>query len=232
MTAYCTNYVGFYLAGGTQGAPTLTYQNAVNTGGKGIGGGFFAAPRVNLVPDAAAQCVYASNATTGDISGINVQTQTLAGVFPASGTDVGDANGIGLVLNANYFYAGYSTSNTIATFSVLPGCALLCQRRAGGRPERRFDRRAWPCMATSWWWPTPGWVVESFNTRVECRFPMAMPRILPALPSLLPRRGGHHPGRALRHLWRFLGADDRGGFGHFLGQAETHGYVYRGNCHQ
>ena len=118
------NYVGFYLAGGSQGAPTLTYQNAVNTGGKGIGGGFFAAPRVNLLPDASAQCVYASNATTGDISGITIQTQTLAGVFPASGTDIGDANGIGLVLNAGYLYAGYSTSNTIATFSVLPGCQL------------------------------------------------------------------------------------------------------------
>ena len=118
------SYVGFYLAGGTQGAPTLTFQKTVNTFGKGIGGGFFAAPRVNLLPDPSAQCVYASNAGTGDVSGINIQAQTLAGVFPASPNDAGDANGIGLVLNANYLYAGYSTSNTIATFSILPGCQL------------------------------------------------------------------------------------------------------------
>jgi len=118
------NYVSFYLAGTGQGGPTLTYQNGVNTGGKGIGGGYFASPRVNLLPDSSAQCVYASNAGTGDISGINISTQSRSGVFPASPNDAGDANGIGLVLNTNYLYAGYSTSNTIATFSVLPGCQL------------------------------------------------------------------------------------------------------------
>jgi len=118
------NYVSFYLAGGSQGSPTLTFQTNVNTFGKGIGGGYFASPRVNLLPDPSAQCVYASNAGTGDVSGINLLTQTLAGVFPASGGDVGDANGVGLVLNAHYVYAGYSTSNTIATFAVQPGCQL------------------------------------------------------------------------------------------------------------
>jgi hypothetical protein len=118
------NYVGFYLAGGTQAAPTLTFQKTVSTLRKGIGGGYFATPRVNLLPDPSAQCVYASNAATGDISVVDIQAQTLAGVFPASPNDVGDANGIGLVLNANYLYAGYSTSNTIATFSIQPGCQL------------------------------------------------------------------------------------------------------------
>jgi len=118
------NYVSFFIAGGLQGSPTLTFQNNVITGGKGIGGGFFASPRVNLLPDSSAECVYASDAGTGDIAAINIQAQKLAGTFSASPSDVGDANGIGLVLNTNYLYAGYSTSNTIATFVVLPGCQL------------------------------------------------------------------------------------------------------------
>ena len=118
------SYVGFYIAGGTQGAPTLTFQKTVNTLRKGIGGGFFATPRVNLLADPSAQCVYASNAATGDISVVDLQSQSLAGIFPASPNDVGDANGIGIVLNAIYLYASYSTSNTIATFSIQPGCQL------------------------------------------------------------------------------------------------------------
>jgi hypothetical protein len=118
------NYVSFFLAGGSQNSPTLTFQSNVITGGKGIGGGFFASPRVNLLPDSSAECVYASNAGTGDISAVNIQARTLAGLFSASPGDVGDANGIGLVLNTNYLYAGYSTSNTIATFVILPGCQL------------------------------------------------------------------------------------------------------------
>ena len=118
------SYVTFFLAGGTQGAPTLTYQNGVNTGGKGIGGGFFGTPRVNLLPDSSAQCVYASDANTGDIAAINIQTQQRVGNFTGSANDVGSSNGIGLVMNKNYLYAGYSLSNTIATFAVGAGCQL------------------------------------------------------------------------------------------------------------
>ena len=117
-------YVSFFLAGGTQGAPTLTFASDTNTRGTGIGGGFFGLPRVNLLPDSAAQCVYVSNAGTSDISGINIQSGALGGTFAASPDDVADADGIGLVVNSNYLYAAYSDSNTIATFSVLPGCQL------------------------------------------------------------------------------------------------------------
>lgn len=118
------SYLSFFVAGGTQGAPTLTFQSDTNTGGKGIGGGFFGLPRVNLLPDSSAQCVYASNGGSGDISGVNIQSGQLGGTFAASSADIGDADGIGVVLNSNYLYAAYSDSDTIATFSVLPGCQL------------------------------------------------------------------------------------------------------------
>ena len=77
------SYVSFYLAGGSQGAPTLTFQKSVNTSGKGIGGGFFGSPRVTLLPDPSAQCVYASDAGSGDIAAVNISTQQLVGNFSA-----------------------------------------------------------------------------------------------------------------------------------------------------
>ncbi len=118
------SYVSFFLAGNTANGPTLTFQADINTGGKGIGGGFFGTPRVNLLRDSSAQCVYASNAGSGDIAAINIQSQTRVGNFFGSSTDSGNTNGIGLVLNQNYLYAGYTASNTIGTFAIGAGCQL------------------------------------------------------------------------------------------------------------
>ena len=53
-----------------------------------------------------------------------MQTRTVTGNFLGSADDAGDANGIGVVVNDNYLYAGYSASNTIGTFAVQPGCQL------------------------------------------------------------------------------------------------------------
>jgi hypothetical protein len=61
-------YASFFLAGGTQGAPTLTYQQSVNTTGLGIGGGFFGTPRLTMLPSSSAQCLFLSDAGTGDIA--------------------------------------------------------------------------------------------------------------------------------------------------------------------
>ncbi len=114
----------FYVAGGTQGAPTLTYLHTVNTEGSGIGGGFFGTNRVAVPPSSSAQCEYASDANSGDIAAINIQSQTLVGRFNGSTNDNGTSNGLGMVMNQNYLYAGYTLSNTIATFSVGAGCQL------------------------------------------------------------------------------------------------------------
>ena len=118
------NSVSFYAAGGSGGSPTLTLESTLPIGGQGIGGGFFGLARVGMLADPSAQCVYASNAGTGDIAGVVLATRQLAGQFSGSATDVGDASGIGLVVAPNYVYAAYTGSNTIATFSVLPGCQL------------------------------------------------------------------------------------------------------------
>src|SRR5262249_4176799 len=52
--------------------------------------------------------------------------QQVVGNFSGAGSDLGPDNGISLVLNDDntYLYAGFTTSNTVATFTVEPGCAL------------------------------------------------------------------------------------------------------------
>ncbi|MGA7459914.1 MAG: hypothetical protein WBW69_06795 [Candidatus Korobacteraceae bacterium] len=117
-------YASFYLAGGTQNDPTLTFQQSINTQGLGIGGGFFGTPRLAMLPNPSTQCLYVADAGTGDIAGINIQSRLLAGNFSGSDKDIGTSNGIGMAMNQNYLYAGYSLSNTIATFSVGSGCTL------------------------------------------------------------------------------------------------------------
>ena len=118
------NTVSFYEAGGTESAPQLTYNNAVETGGTGINGGYFGTSRVKTAADSSAQCLYASDAGSATIAGIVIQTQQAAGSFSGSASDAGDVNGIGLAVSSSYLYAGFTTSNTIGTFAIQPGCQL------------------------------------------------------------------------------------------------------------
>jgi hypothetical protein len=116
-----TNSVSFYTVGANG---LLTLSDQVLTGGSGIGGGYFAANRVVVLDTATEQCVYASDASTGDIAGINVSTLQVGGSAFGSATDGGTSNGIGLAINAKYLYASFTDSNTIGTFQLLPGCSL------------------------------------------------------------------------------------------------------------
>lgn len=114
------NIIGFYLAQGNQ----LTYQANVNTGGYGIQGGFFGTSRVSSVPSITAPCIYVSDSGSNDIASMSLQNQQLVGNFLGSQNDNGSANGIGLAVNSNYLYASFTSSQTIATFSVQGGCGL------------------------------------------------------------------------------------------------------------
>ena len=102
----------------------LTVKKKVPTGGIGIAGGYFAANRVNALDSGNAECVYASQATSGDIVGIVVRTLTVGGSARGSTKDGGRTNGIGLAMNSQYLYASFTDSNNIGTFRVLPGCKI------------------------------------------------------------------------------------------------------------
>jgi 6-phosphogluconolactonase (cycloisomerase 2 family) len=113
--------VGFYSI-----APSgrLNLKEEVTTGGFGIAGGFFGANRIVVLDSNSQQCVYASDALTGDIVGISISTLTLVGSATGSETDTGTSNGIGLAMNEHYLYASFTDSNTIGTFQVQAGCGL------------------------------------------------------------------------------------------------------------
>lgn len=118
---YRGSSVTFYTLG-AKGA--LSEKSVVLSGGNGIAGGAFSYSRLAIVPQGEDVCVFVSDAGTSDIAGFSATTRTLMGNFTASTSDLGGTNGIGLAANASYLYAAYSTSSTLATFAIEPGCAL------------------------------------------------------------------------------------------------------------
>src|SRR5580692_8333913 len=102
----------------------LTLKTKILTGRGGIGGGYFAANRVNVLNSGNAECVYASDAQTGEIQGISVKTLKIDGHANGSNKDTGASNGVGLAMNPQYLYASFTDFSTIGTFQVLPGCKL------------------------------------------------------------------------------------------------------------
>ena len=102
----------------------LTLKQQVLTEGVGIGGGYFGLNRLAILDHGKAKCVYSSEAESGDIVGIAVPTLQVASRTSGSVGDIGTLGGIGLAMNTQYLYAGFTTSNTIATFQVKAGCKL------------------------------------------------------------------------------------------------------------
>ena len=113
--------VTFYTVGADG---LLSMKARVPIGNGGIGGGYFAANRVNVLDSGNAECVYASLAVDGEIVGIPVRTLRPAGHASGSKNDTGAANGIGLAMNSKYLYASFTDYSTIGTFKVQPGCKL------------------------------------------------------------------------------------------------------------
>jgi 6-phosphogluconolactonase (cycloisomerase 2 family) len=107
---------------GTGGLPQEPVR--VTLGGVGSGGGYFATTRVSVLKSPSSACAYISLNGSGEISAVDIQALQDIGNFPASPDDSGFDNGIGLANNGTYLYAIFTTSNTIGTFVVMPGCAL------------------------------------------------------------------------------------------------------------
>jgi 6-phosphogluconolactonase (cycloisomerase 2 family) len=113
--------VTFYSVGANG---LLTVKGKVLTGRGGIAGGYFAANRVNVLDNGSTQCVYASQAASGEIVAIFIKTLKIASHATGSKRDTGSSNGVGMAMNSQYLYASFTDSNTIGTFKVQPGCKL------------------------------------------------------------------------------------------------------------
>jgi 6-phosphogluconolactonase (cycloisomerase 2 family) len=109
-----------FFSVGTNGLPS--YLQQVQTGTFGVGGGYFGMSRLAVLNSNSQQCVFATEARNGYVVGVAISTLAVGGSTPGSSTDSGSTNGVGLAVNSNYLYASYSTSNTIGTFAVQPGC--------------------------------------------------------------------------------------------------------------
>jgi len=106
----------------SDGTPQNPYK--VNLGGVGAGGGYFAANRVSVLQRTTDACAYLSLGGSGEVGAVDIQALQDIGNFSAASTDSGVDNGIGLANNGTYLYASFSTSNTLGTFAILPGCSL------------------------------------------------------------------------------------------------------------
>ncbi|MFZ0807443.1 MAG: hypothetical protein WAN03_14710, partial [Candidatus Sulfotelmatobacter sp.] len=104
---------------------TLGNSTRVSLGGSGIGGGYFDAARISIFANSSGDsCAFAALAGPAEIGAVDINAQQDIGDFSGSTTDSAGANGIGLANNGTYLYANFTGSNTIATFTMLPGCGL------------------------------------------------------------------------------------------------------------
>lgn len=107
-------------ADGSLGVPAR-----VSTGGNGITGGYFGAARVLVTTSGADTCVYAANAQSENIAGIDARRHKLAGPFRGSHADTRLArDGMGLAVSTSHLYAAFSGSGNIGVFRMQPGCGL------------------------------------------------------------------------------------------------------------
>lgn len=102
----------------------LSLPQQVFIGVTGMPGGYFGANRVVALNAPGNQCIFASDAATGEIDGVEVNTLSFLGHAQGSARDTGFSNGIGLALSSQYLYAGFTDSSTIGTFQIEPGCGL------------------------------------------------------------------------------------------------------------
>jgi Lactonase, 7-bladed beta-propeller len=116
-----TNGVSFFTIG-PDGA--LEFAMEVEGPGIGIGGGLFGMSRIATVNSGDTQCIFATEAFTNDVFWIVPGMGYPGGSAAASSSDNGSANGVGIAANAKHVYVSFSSSNTVATFQVEPGCAL------------------------------------------------------------------------------------------------------------
>jgi hypothetical protein len=114
--------VSFYSIGADG---SLIPPTRVLSAGNGIAGGYFGSNRVLVAPSGTDVCIYASNAQSENIAGIDARTRKLAGVFHGSRADNRLArNGVGLAVSSGHLYASFSGSGNLGVFQIATGCTL------------------------------------------------------------------------------------------------------------
>jgi 6-phosphogluconolactonase (cycloisomerase 2 family) len=116
---------------------SLTLVKTIATRGSGLGGGLFAAERVNVLHSKTQACAFVTDANPGttvniapDVAAINIKTLKLVATFRAGKSDSGANSGVGLADAGNYLVASFtgdsrlSLGSSIGTYRILAGCKL------------------------------------------------------------------------------------------------------------
>lgn len=102
----------------------LSQVAVILTGGTGNDGiGSVATKRISILNSATQACAFLADADSADVAGISLTTLTATGTFKAESTDSASF-GMPVVHNGKYVYAGFTGSNTLATYEIQPGCTL------------------------------------------------------------------------------------------------------------
>lgn len=117
---YIENSVTFYRI---EADGSLTLEKKISIGVTGIAGGYFPANRVVVLDAENNECVFASDAATGILAGID-DTLTVRTRAKGSTGDTGLSNGVGVAVNGQYLYASFTDDSNIGTFQIEPDCGL------------------------------------------------------------------------------------------------------------
>jgi hypothetical protein len=102
---------------------SISQAKVLSTGGTGLGGGYFAAPRIGI--ESSAKCVFVTDAGSSDIATFAKPSYAKVGNY-SNGSLNGAVYGIGVAVspNGNYLYTAWSGSLNIATWTVNSDCSL------------------------------------------------------------------------------------------------------------
>jgi hypothetical protein len=116
----------------------LTLLKTVSTGGVGLGGGYFAAPR-NAVGQNL-KCFFVSDTVTSDIAAFKIPSLTKTGNYSNSALS-GDLYGIGLAASPNgkFLYSAWSASANLAVWSIASDCSLTLVGTPLSQPDNVAD---------------------------------------------------------------------------------------------
>jgi hypothetical protein len=110
--------------------PGVIAAATLPTTGTGLGGGYFAAPRVSIAANDA--CIFIADPGSNDIAAFRRSTASLTVFVPAvpflasSPLLNGTYAGIGLAVSPKFLYAAYSGSDNIASWAITPNLPGKC----------------------------------------------------------------------------------------------------------
>jgi hypothetical protein len=119
-------------------AGALTLLKNVPTGGTGLGGGYFAAPRSAVGQNL--KCFFVSDAATSDIATFQIPSLAKTSNFTNSSLN-GDFLGVGVVVSPNgkFLYSAWSGSANLAVMSIASDCTLTLVGTPISQPDNVAD---------------------------------------------------------------------------------------------